>query len=441
MELFVLDSAELNLPAETVCKLQALYSRDPSSMMIHIEDIGSSSVREFMERWYVQYGHDSIADCGSTLLAIEGVSMLAAKYVQHNNQYHGQELSSRYADMNVTGYYKPKDIDEAVVDSICMRLMGLYNVVLNSVYDQHLNKPKPEGVTDYVWKKTCKAKAFDTARGFLPCGTKTMLSWHGTLNNIDRNLPRMIFGPNAEMVEIGNSLLTKLKDTYAGTFTDYSMEEATWNLLSYSTAYSDYPETWGDGGVSAELKRSSSMEQFKTLLTTRPKYMVLPTTMNHAGSIDTTFSIDFGSYRDIQRHRCAEMNLPLVSPANSYHSWYLDSMEDEVLRLEVLDHLHTIYDELNEMAGKVNAVSLQYLCPLMTYVNVRASFTIPGFYYTMELRSSPLVHQTLREVCQSLTLQARGSWYKQCGWEPIDYVNMEDEKLDARRGNADIIKK
>jgi thymidylate synthase ThyX len=51
-----------------------------------------------METFYVGYGHASIADCGSTTIFIEGISILADKAIQDWQLYSGQETSTRYID-------------------------------------------------------------------------------------------------------------------------------------------------------------------------------------------------------------------------------------------------------------------------------------------------------------------------------------------------------
>lgn len=69
-------------PPEATAMLQALYSRDPKSVLQHKERVQTLGVDKFMSSYYVGYGHKSIGDCGTTTVFIEQVSMLAAKSVQ-----------------------------------------------------------------------------------------------------------------------------------------------------------------------------------------------------------------------------------------------------------------------------------------------------------------------------------------------------------------------
>ena len=103
MKIFVYD--EFN--PEDTAMMQALYSRSAASVVEHVEKVKQSGSGKFMEKFYVGYGHASIADCGSTTIFIEGVSMLVAKAIEDWPLYSGQETSSRYIDMSQQAIVDP----------------------------------------------------------------------------------------------------------------------------------------------------------------------------------------------------------------------------------------------------------------------------------------------------------------------------------------------
>ena len=103
MKVFIYD--EFN--PEDTAMMQALYSRSAASVVEHAEKVKQSGSGKFMEKYYVGYGHASIADCGSTTIFIEGVSMLVAKAIQDWPLYSGQETSSRYIDMSKQAIVDP----------------------------------------------------------------------------------------------------------------------------------------------------------------------------------------------------------------------------------------------------------------------------------------------------------------------------------------------
>jgi hypothetical protein len=71
--------------------LQALYSRNPASIATRIEALTPEGAQKFMDRFYLNYGHNSIADCGHVTLFFEGVPMHVAKAIQSHALYNGKK--------------------------------------------------------------------------------------------------------------------------------------------------------------------------------------------------------------------------------------------------------------------------------------------------------------------------------------------------------------
>src|SRR5207253_5977813 len=108
-QIFIID----DLSPEDLAMLQALYSRSGESVVNHLEKVRKSGSGKFMQKFYVGYGHKSIADCGTTTLFLENVSLLAAKAVQDWALYSGQETSTRYIDMSKRDIVDPVDTPAA----------------------------------------------------------------------------------------------------------------------------------------------------------------------------------------------------------------------------------------------------------------------------------------------------------------------------------------
>ena len=64
---------------EANAMLQALYSRSAASVAEHVAKVKEHGSKKFMESYYVNYGHASIGDCGTTTIFLEGVSILFTK--------------------------------------------------------------------------------------------------------------------------------------------------------------------------------------------------------------------------------------------------------------------------------------------------------------------------------------------------------------------------
>ena len=93
----------------------AKYSRSALSMKESLREISQQKAEKFLNTFYFQYGHRSIADLAHIALAIERLSILAAIAVADEQRWDGQERSTRYQDFKKSGYYTPDFGDARVV--------------------------------------------------------------------------------------------------------------------------------------------------------------------------------------------------------------------------------------------------------------------------------------------------------------------------------------
>src|SRR3954463_16147404 len=97
------------MPPEKSAYALARYSRSPDSIRDSIEWVRTHDSQKFLESFYFQYGHASIADLGHTVLCFEGLSELAATEVEAEPLWDGQAKSSRYQDFSRSGFIPPPD--------------------------------------------------------------------------------------------------------------------------------------------------------------------------------------------------------------------------------------------------------------------------------------------------------------------------------------------
>src|SRR5580692_3556976 len=95
------------MPPEKCAYALARYSRSPDSVRDSIEWVRSHDSTKFLESFYFQYGHASIADLGHVALCFEGVSELAATEIEDEQLWDGQARSSRYQDFSKSGFITP----------------------------------------------------------------------------------------------------------------------------------------------------------------------------------------------------------------------------------------------------------------------------------------------------------------------------------------------
>src|SRR5438874_13726491 len=102
-EVYAVHGAEPEVQAYAMAK----YSRSALSMKESLREISQQKAEKFLNTFYFQYWHRSIADLAHIALAIEKLSILAAIVLVDEQRWDGQERSTRYQDFRKSGYYAP----------------------------------------------------------------------------------------------------------------------------------------------------------------------------------------------------------------------------------------------------------------------------------------------------------------------------------------------
>ena len=102
-EVFAVFGVEPEIQAYAMAK----YSRSALSMKESLREISTQKAEKFLNTFYFQYGHRSIADLAHIALAVERLSILAAIELADEQRWDGQERSTRYQDFKKSGYYTP----------------------------------------------------------------------------------------------------------------------------------------------------------------------------------------------------------------------------------------------------------------------------------------------------------------------------------------------
>ena len=114
------------MPPEKSAYALARYSRSPDSIRDSIEWVRRHDSARFLESFYFQYGHASIADLGHACMCFEGISELAATEIEEEPLWDGQAKSSRYQDFSKSGFVTPPEFGQQV--SIELQRVGIFAV-------------------------------------------------------------------------------------------------------------------------------------------------------------------------------------------------------------------------------------------------------------------------------------------------------------------------
>jgi thymidylate synthase ThyX len=453
-----------DLHPEDNAMVQALYSRSPASVEDHIVKVRQGDSGKFMERFYIGYGHASIGDCGSTTVFIEQASMLVAKAIQSTPLYSGQEASTRYLDFAVQRQIDPyQNAASAQIQQDWIALYNQYMPIVKSALSAAHPFNAGDGVKETQWEKGIAARAFDLLRALLPCGTSTLLSWHTNLRQARDHLRYLKHHPLPEVRDVATQVFDALRARYKNSFNGEEMTLGSARYQerdAYAASFADHeyvpnPEDiWDDlspneqeqvlsGGVCAQTNLFDTTRADKILAQTaanRPLGASLPRALASCGVYRFDFLMDFGSFRDLQRHRNGYCVMPLVGPRFGFSSWYLNEWKN-LLTAEQFQHLTTAVNTLlarikNLQVANRTPEQDQYLYPMGMACLCQLTYTLPQTVYVSELRSGQTVHGSLRPVAQAMGnfVAARHPHLKV-------HIDMTQDSWSIKRGGQDISEK
>jgi len=528
-----------DLPPEIISMLQAFYSRSPKSIRIRLEELGyipnrdewiisvlsewigdllgnegrneenakdferfegiieefrgadKRGIQEKLEMFYVNYGHKSIGDCGYFTIFIEDVSILAAKVIQDNPLYSGQEASTRYMDFSVSrahssnlhcNPYGSRESGHDVWQRANDLLDGWFSLYTDTVLELekglYKNLDRPSEISESRWGRAIKARSFDIARSLLPIGTRTNLSWTTNLRQAADHCVRMWQHPSSEIQFLATQIMQTMRIKYPHSFRkdwidrvpmtggqelsfEQKMQMNFWRSSDTDKMMwgsedckgspgSLFQVVTGEGsrskllGFSSLYDISGAEKMIETMgLRNRNRFFEIPRIFDRFGSLSALFDLDFGSFRDIQRHRPCYLPIPLVENVTSLHSWYLEQMEgllSGVVYGEFRARCGELLQEIPEQKrfDDEDLVRQMYLSPLGASSVSPLVASLKGWVYISEIRTTKHVHPTLREVAILMFRfierlhpdLARGM-----------FCDLSDDEMSIRRGDQDIFEK
>ncbi len=206
-EVYAIFGAEPEVQAYAMAK----YSRSSLSMKESLKEISQQKAAKFLNTFYFQYGHRSIADLAHIALAIERLSILAAIVVADEQRWDGQERSTRYQDFRKSGYYTPDFADDR-------NALDLYRDTIEFLFSEYelLSEqmsryladitPKPAEMKQEAYDRTLKARAFDISRYLLPLATNTSLGEIVNARTLEVQVSHLLSHTHKEVRELGGLL-------------------------------------------------------------------------------------------------------------------------------------------------------------------------------------------------------------------------------------------
>ena len=196
---------------EVLAYAMAKYSRSALSMRESLSEISAQRAEQFLNTFYFQYGHRSIADLAHIAFAVERLSLLAAVVLVDEQRWDGQERSTRYQNFLKSGWFFPDfgGCSEAaqLYTKTIENLFAAYQRTTPAVLDALRRRVAcPEALKPEAYERTLKARAFDVARYLLPLATNTSLGQIVSARTLETQVSRLLSHPLAEVRDLGMKL-------------------------------------------------------------------------------------------------------------------------------------------------------------------------------------------------------------------------------------------
>jgi thymidylate synthase ThyX len=210
VEVFAVYGVEPEIQAYAMAK----YSRSALSMKESLKEITLQRAEKFLNTFYFQYGHRSIADLAHIALAIERLSILAAIVVADEQRWDGQERSTRYQDFRKSGYYTP-NFERQGTGSDPSSAQTLYRETIESLFTAYEKvsqrtfeylagiTPRPAEMKPDFYERTLRARAFDISRYLLPLSTNTSLGEIVNARTLESQVAHLLSQPHKEVRDLG----------------------------------------------------------------------------------------------------------------------------------------------------------------------------------------------------------------------------------------------
>lgn len=185
----------------------ARYSRSPDSIRASLEWVRARDSSKFLESFYFQYGHASIADLGHLALCFEGISEIAAIEIEDEPLWDGQARSSRYQDFSESGLVTPPELSEAaagIYRAAGGALLAAYREMhARCVEALRAELPRPAAMKPDAYERNIAARAFDIARYLLFLGVPTGVGQVTSIRTLERQIRRLKASEYAEIRALG----------------------------------------------------------------------------------------------------------------------------------------------------------------------------------------------------------------------------------------------
>lgn len=427
----------------------------PEAEQLEFAETGVGRAEELYERMLMEYGDDSVAQLLGVHVAVENASNVLTKILEWGRLLSYLEQSTRYIPYNEKRdgrwrYHVPTEITDE-------ELRQHYECVLDNCFEtyarwfepiqEYLRAAFPRGESDSktAYRLSIRAKACDILRGLLPAATTANVGIFGSAQGFEALLLRLQEHPLAEARLTGDRMLHELRQVIPVFMrrVDQPDRGAEWSKYLRTTANETARET---ARILQRIEATSVQERYVRLIESDPhgELKVIAAAMYpHAPSDDDSLLevarrlsdsdcdrllaayvgkrtnrrqkpgrafertsyrfevlVDYGAFRDLQRHRMLTLDWQPLSPYLGFevpHEMEQLGGGDDWRR--VMHDCAALYEDLrNTDLGHVG----QYALPMAYHIRFYMQMNAREAMHLIELRTSHQGHPAYRWVGQEM---------------------------------------
>ncbi len=416
--------------------------------------------RAFAEKYVLGYGHSSVAEHGVVHLALEDVSIIASKLVEDARLASYTEKSTRYVAFDPDkAYYPPRVMADSHLGEEYRRavrgLLTAYTGWTEDVVTQiQARTPRSEKQSERAYDAASRATAFDLLRYLLPAATHTNVGLTLNARTLEHLITKLLSQPLEEGRELGARIKAEAQHVVPTLlkYADYNeyraetsaaIDELARELfgdltpprssatLSFrkervgtefrgevSPVTLVFSDADADNKLVAAILYGAAQLPMETLLARvalldqDAKERVVDEYLKRRGRHDAPgralerlfctveMTMDYGAYRDVQRHRMATQTTQVLTPALGFERpmefetfGYAEQYDDLMAQsAETYGHLYE--------AGFVHEAA--YVLPLATRIRALFTWNLREVTHFVELRSARQGHPSYRKIAQDV---------------------------------------
>ncbi len=423
--------------------------------------VGMKRAEELYERVFFEYGDDSVAQVGGVHLACEQASNILTKVLEWGRLMAYLEQSTRYIgyDTRMTNghyrYHRPTAVLESALGARYVgdmdRMFDTYGQLMPRLQGWLITRfPRQPGDSDFVHRQAVRAKALDGLRGLLPAASLSNVGIYGSGQSYESLLMKMRSHPLEEARFYADLMLSELRKVIPSFLqrVDVSDRGGEWSAYFADTRTQTgriLKRLWPDvaagrgaerlGAETGEVRlvdfdpegedkllaaicfAQSTMGEDEALRRVRALSADERRSLLHAyvgdrknrrhrpgrafERIDYRFEItvDYGAFRDLQRHRMLTVEWQELTPELGYTIPELVvEAGEEPAYVESLERSRALYDamvpEFPVEAGYAVALAHRVRCVMQ--MNAREAM------HLIELRSGTQGHPSYRRIAQQM---------------------------------------